>query len=571
MERIVLKHLSGSKANQVEEFPLNHVKELILGRDSSSTVKYDPDRDDLVGRQHAKITQDPNDPSQFIVSDMNSRNGTFVNRQRITGTVRVNPGDVVQLGPGGPEFVFDVEPRPAGATKATRVAQTGPAAGPPATRVPGGPPPTGGGPAFPQTSPPQQPQGVGKATVERIVAQNVEQAKKSQSRTYLAVIAAVVVLGGVTIAAVGGYLFWRSRSAEEAASQQIGGLKTSLETEKAAAEASKASAGKKAVNIVAEVGGAVVKIGAAWRLVSQEGNGLVYHQYVNYNGRPAAAYVRIGEGDNAKLEPVLSYEKNDMNIGIGGQHYGSGFAVSSDGFILTNRHVGAGWESAYHFPPSANNGVILTRAPNGKLAVVGAVPQAPRDWVPARTKQTDIKFTGRNDLLQVAFPKSDRKLEAKLSAVSQRHDVAMIKVDSPGQVPKVELNDNYESIAAGEDAIVLGYPSVSPPVRGIVRSQDVFNSEWQAVEVPDPTVTVGNIGRVLRSQDVQGFDKTTVSVIGDAYQLQINSTGFGTSGGPVFDEQGKVIGIFFAGFSDGSAAVSFAVPIRYGRELMGVK
>src|SRR5918998_4656572 len=209
MERIVLKHLTGSKANQVEEFPLNHVKELILGRDPSSTVKYDPDRDDLVGRQHAKITQDPNDPSQFIVSDLNSRNGTFVNRQRITGTVRVNPGDVVQLGPGGPEFVFEIEPRPAGATKATRVVQTAPPAGAPATRVPGGPPQTGG-PGFPQTAPPpqQQPHGVGKATVERIVAQNVQQAKKSQSRTYLAVIAAVVVVF-IGVAAVGGFFVWK--------------------------------------------------------------------------------------------------------------------------------------------------------------------------------------------------------------------------------------------------------------------------------------------------------------------------------------------------------------------------
>src|SRR5215216_6123822 len=171
MERIVVKHLSGSKANQVEEFPLAHVKELILGRDPSSTVKYDPDRDDLVGRQHAKITQDPNDPSQFIFTDLNSRNGTFVNRQRISGTVRVNPGDVVQLGPGGPEFVFDVEPRPAGATKATRMAQTNSMAptmpGGPATRVPGGP---GQQPPPPPTFPPtaQAPsQGVGKATVER--------------------------------------------------------------------------------------------------------------------------------------------------------------------------------------------------------------------------------------------------------------------------------------------------------------------------------------------------------------------------------------------------------------------
>ena len=154
MERIVLKHLSGSKANQVEEFPLQHVKELVLGRDPSSTVKYDPDRDDLVGRQHARIAQDPNDPSQFIITDLNSRNGTFVNRQRIAGTTRINPGDIVQLGPSGPEFVFDVEPRPATSTKATRIAQTGPMAptvgGAPATRVG----PTGGGappPTFPPT------------------------------------------------------------------------------------------------------------------------------------------------------------------------------------------------------------------------------------------------------------------------------------------------------------------------------------------------------------------------------------------------------------------------------------
>src|SRR5918993_1514082 len=168
MERIVLKHLSGSKANQVEEFPLAHVKELILGRDPSSTVKYDPDRDDLVGRQHAKITQDPNDPSQFIVTDLNSRNGTFVNRQRLSGTTRISPGDVVQLGPGGPEFVFEIEPRPAGATKATRVAQTGPR--PPPSRAapsPRGAPRAGAPPPPSPPTPPAGPPpsgGVGKAT-----------------------------------------------------------------------------------------------------------------------------------------------------------------------------------------------------------------------------------------------------------------------------------------------------------------------------------------------------------------------------------------------------------------------
>jgi S1-C subfamily serine protease len=565
MERIVLKHLSGSKANQVEEFPLNHVKELILGRDPSSTVKYDPDRDDLVGRQHAKITQDPNDPSQFIVSDMNSRNGTFVNRQRITGTVRVNPGDVVQLGPGGPEFIFEIEPRPAGATKATRVVQAGPTA--PATRVPGGPPPTGA-PGFPPTAPAPQQHGVGKATVERIVAQNVQQAKKSQGRTYLAIIAAVVVVGLIAIGGVVGFVVWRARQTEavasNVASSQIESLKKGLDETKATETA---AASMKPADIVTGYGKAVVKIDVAWKLVSQQGNGLVYHQYTVYNGRPAALYVKVADG---AIEPYLTYNSNNLNVGIGGRHTGSGFAVSSDGFILTNRHVAAAWESAYHFPPSADNGILVAQGPDGKMTPVAAVPQAPANWIPSQSKQDGVSYDGRNDHLDVLFPKSERKLAAKLSAVSPRHDVALIKVDSPGTIPAVEINDNYDTIQAGETSVVLGYPAISQPVYGIVRSQDALNPETKGIEIPDPTVTVGNIGRIYRdSSGTAGADKTTVSVIGDSYQLQINTTGSGNSGGPVFDDKGRVIAIFYAGLSDGRTAVTFAVPIRYGRELMG--
>src|SRR5215204_469538 len=572
MERIVLKHLSGSKANQVEEFPLNHVKELILGRDPSSTVKYDPDRDDLVGRQHAKITQDPNDPSQFIVTDMNSRNGTFVNRQRLTGTTRINPGDVVQLGPGGPEFVFEIEPRPAGATKATRVAQTGPMAptmpGAPSTRVA----PTGGGPAptFPPTTPAGPPPsgGVGKATVERIVSQNVQQAKKSQGRTFMAVGAAVIVLVVVVLGGVGGFLLWRTKSQ---ATTEISTLKKGLDeakaTDTAAAAAAAAAAPMKATEVVSNYGKAVVKIDVAWKLVSQQGNGLVYHQYTVYNGRPAALYVKVADGS---IEPYLTYNSNNLNVGIGGRHTGSGFAVSSDGFILTNRHVAAAWESSYHFPPSADNGILVATGPDGKMTPVAAVPTAPANWIPAQSKQDGISYDGRNDHLDVLFPKSERKLSAKLSAVSPRHDVAMIKVDSPGTLPAVEINDNYESIQAGETSIVLGYPAISAPVYGIVKSQDPMNTETRGIEIPDPTVTVGNVGRIYRqSEGAAGADKTTVSVIGDSYQLQINTTGGGNSGGPVFDDHGRVIAIFYAGLSDGRTAVTCAVPIRYGRELMG--
>ena len=185
MERMLIKHLSGSKANQVEEFAIKHHNELIFGRDVSATVKYDPDRDDLVGRQHAKISRDPNDPEAFLVTDLNSTNGTFINKQRLNGTMQLQPGDTVQFGPGGPEFQFDVEPRPGNGAKATRIMDSA-AAGKsaPNTRVVS----TGGGmsdsiPTTPTNL--SKPAGtVGKATVERMISQTVTETKKSQGRKF---------------------------------------------------------------------------------------------------------------------------------------------------------------------------------------------------------------------------------------------------------------------------------------------------------------------------------------------------------------------------------------------------
>jgi sugar lactone lactonase YvrE len=105
MESIIFKHLSGSKANQVEEFSLTHFKEMTVGRDTSSTIVCP---DTQVSRHHIKITRDPVDPSQFLIIDLKSLNGTFVNKRRIEAS-RLRPGDVVQLGSKGPEFRFTTD------------------------------------------------------------------------------------------------------------------------------------------------------------------------------------------------------------------------------------------------------------------------------------------------------------------------------------------------------------------------------------------------------------------------------------------------------------------------------
>ncbi|HWP42944.1 MAG TPA: trypsin-like peptidase domain-containing protein [Blastocatellia bacterium] len=577
MERIVLRHMSGSKGRQVEEFPLSHFRELTFGRDPSATVKYDPERDDLVGRQHAKIVQDPADPTQFMIVDLNSRNGTFVNRQRIVGTAKIVPGDTVQFGAGGPEFQFDLEPRPQQYMRSTRTPD-GSTAGfgssstsPPPTRMGTAPGPMMQGQMMPPTATAPPAYGsVGKATVERMIMQSKSEASKNTMKYLLIGGGALLII----IALVAGAIYYQSRSSSQQLASEIGATKEAVE--KAAAGVPMTPA-----EIANAFSNSVVYIEAGWKLIYTRTGGQVYHRYIRneLNGRPlvpdgrsaVAAYILV---DNDNIEPLLTLDSR-QGPPIGGEHTGSGFAVTSDGFILTNRHVAATWKTSYVFPPSATPGVIIQ---NGGIALQpDGTPyyvNAPRNWVPAATKQAGQSlqggFEGRNDYLNVTFARQELRFPATVARISDRHDAAMIKIQVPESVPRLELNDNYDTIKQGEAAIVLGYPGVAPPVYGVIRSQDVFNRESQIKIIPDPTISVGNIGRIIRGQQGDNTKDPIYSQFGDAYQLTINSTGAGNSGGPVFDDRGRVTGIFFAGGSAGGASITFAVPIRYGKELMSV-
>ena len=94
--------LSGARAGQVEAFRKGYIG---LGRHPLSDVRFDAERDLDVSSRHAAIVRKT---EGFVLQDLGSRNGTFVNGQRITGDTLLKGGDIIGFGANGPALEFAV-------------------------------------------------------------------------------------------------------------------------------------------------------------------------------------------------------------------------------------------------------------------------------------------------------------------------------------------------------------------------------------------------------------------------------------------------------------------------------
>jgi pSer/pThr/pTyr-binding forkhead associated (FHA) protein len=92
-------------------FPLEG-DQLIIGRDSTNGV---PINDAEISRKHSRLSFQG---GKYVLEDLGSTNGTFVNGQRLAGPVVLKPGDVVSLGEQI-VLMYDVINTDSGATIAT--------------------------------------------------------------------------------------------------------------------------------------------------------------------------------------------------------------------------------------------------------------------------------------------------------------------------------------------------------------------------------------------------------------------------------------------------------------------
>lgn len=120
-EKYLIRFTGGAKQQQSEEFDFSK-NELSFGRDANNDIQFDPEADLSVSREHGKIIKKAEDC--FVISDNNSRNGTYVNGRKVTGTALLNPGDEIQLGVNGPKFIFDLSSH-AAIAKPTQLVELG--------------------------------------------------------------------------------------------------------------------------------------------------------------------------------------------------------------------------------------------------------------------------------------------------------------------------------------------------------------------------------------------------------------------------------------------------------------
>jgi S1-C subfamily serine protease len=234
-------------------------------------------------------------------------------------------------------------------------------------------------------------------------------------------------------------------------------------------------------------------------------------------------------------EPATD-EHNNPLVGLTGNGpevhldvFGTGFLVSDAGRILTNHHVAEPWWQNDDLKEMLDQGVE-----------------------PVIAEMTAY------------FPGITNGIAVKTEKISSAADVAVVKGNVSGLgIKQIVLAEGRDAAISGGPVVLLGYPTALDAIlarAGAEALQSIASaSKGDPKEVMEelarrnlirPVTTQGHIGDVLPDKIV--YDAQTTS---------------GGSGGPLFNNEGKVIGINFAMVREFGGS-NFAIPVGYGKSLL---
>jgi DNA-binding response OmpR family regulator/S1-C subfamily serine protease len=240
-------------------------------------------------------------------------------------------------------------------------------------------------------------------------------------------------------------------------------------------------------------------------------------------------------GLNQQGEPLQDSDGNPtLTVGGNGPEvkldiFGTGFPAGNSGRIVTNRHVAEPWW---------NNDELSKMESQGFLAEISSI--------------------------HAYFPGDPRAFAGEIQEISKDADLATMRVDTQDlKPPLLSIDAGKGAAVTGEPVVLMGYAT---GLAGILARTDEGTArqiltqsggdvsrvlaELAHRNLIHPIITQGHIGDILPDKIV--FDAQTTS---------------GGSGGPLFNRQGKVIGVTYA-ILKGFGGSNFGIPIRFSEPLL---
>jgi DNA-binding response OmpR family regulator len=244
---------------------------------------------------------------------------------------------------------------------------------------------------------------------------------------------------------------------------------------------------------------------------------------LHYAGMTSSGQPTTDEHNN----PLLSLTGDGPEVHL--DVFGTGFLASPRGQILTNHHVAEPWWQ---------NDDLKELLDQGLEPVI--------------------------DEMAAYFPGVPHGIAINTDKISSAADVAVVKGNvSELEIKQVALADGRGSAVRGGPVVLLGYPTGLDAIlarAGADTLQSIATATKgepkQVIEelarrhLIRPTTTQGHIGDVLPDKIV--YDAQTTS---------------GGSGGPLFNNEGRVIGINFAMVREFGGS-NFAIPVGYAKSLL---
>jgi S1-C subfamily serine protease len=386
-----IRIISGARAGHRDVFDKSYIG---IGRHPLSDVRFDAERDLDASTRHAAILRTG---ETWVLRDLGSKNGTYINGQKLEADRELKDGDTLRFGVHGPEASFhvlgghdhgEVVMEAVQAPPRESAAQSGaPAARATQDRSPAPPPPP---------PPPPPP-----AASARPQAPSATSVLRAQLREQTSRIRAVTVVLIVVMVAAAALLMWQGATARQER-EQVRSILDSLGQELVSLKSAKVAADSQVARLSRQL--AAETNPARRRMLQQQvtdwqqrAQNIAAAQTVDYNAIVTA---------NDRAVAMIYVRFSDTTQ----MWTGTAFSVSSGGAMLTNRHV-----------------------------VTNDRGERPRDIA--------IRFSGSREV----HP-------ARLVRVAPDADLALVQLESRGPFPTVAGLASAAIPAPGEPIALLGFP-----------------------------------------------------------------------------------------------------------------